>query len=310
MMCSWIFSLLYSNSNFAKFYGLFSLHRMFFSISSLTDCIFVSHQIASRCHGKGVACTCSVWYAAWKSLVWHCCHHYWASQSKSRFRTGESGNWHYGSPLNSTNWKIESTDLNIFAPHKKVWYVIYCITIRSIWRFFHFHIEYFLLQSMVLCIIFNCRDCIFVSRTVWYDRWKIFDHSSSEIWLVAVAFHFVVPAGFFYLYLLNCLYNVFASVSQRGTILPPTEADKRLIGFCLDWFISDQLSPFHRKTVPNPKRVQEIAFDIVFFFNLAVVKEVTIFFNNVIYLKYAFRSPVGPYIRSIWNRNISVFPNS
>ena len=119
MMCFWIYSLLYNNSNFAKFYGLFSLHRMFFSISSLTDCIFLSHQIASRCHGKGVACRCSVWYAACKSLVWHCCHHYWASQSKSRFRTGESGHWHYGSPLNSTNWKIESTDLNIFAPHKK-----------------------------------------------------------------------------------------------------------------------------------------------------------------------------------------------
>ena len=47
-----------------------------------------------------------------------------------------------------------------------------------------------------------------------------------------------------------------------------------------------------------------------FFFNLAVVKKVTIFFNNVMYLDDAFRSLVGPYIRSIWNRNISVFPNS
>ena len=79
----------------------------------------------------------------------------------------------------------------------------------------------FLLQLLILCIILNCRDCIFVSRIVWYDRWKIFDHSSSVIWLVAVAFNFVMPAGFLYLYLTNCLYNVFVSVSQRGTILPP-----------------------------------------------------------------------------------------
>ena len=47
------------------------------------------------------------------------------------------------------------------------------------------------------------------------------------------------------------------------------------------------------------KRIQEIAIDIVFFFNLAVVEKVTIFFNNVMYLDDAFRSPVGPYIRSI-----------
>ena len=43
-----------------------------------------------------------------------------------------------------------------------------------------------------------------------------------------------------------------------------TEADKKLIDFCLDWFISDQLSPLHRKTVPNVQRIQEIAVDIVF----------------------------------------------
>ena len=140
---------------------------------------------------------------------------------------------------------------------------------------------------MILCIIFSCRDCIFVSRNVWYERWKIFDHSSSEIWPVAVAFHFVMPAGFLYLYLINCLYNVFVSVSQRGSA---TEADKRLIYFGLDRFISDQLSPFHRKTVPDLQRIQEIAIDIVFFFNLVVVKKVTIFFNNVMYLDDAFRS--------------------
>ena len=74
---------------------------------------------------------------------------------------------------------------------------------------------------MILGIILNCRDCNFVSRTVSYDSWKIFAHSSYEIWLVAVAFHFVMPAGFLYLYLINCLYNVFVSVLQRGTILPP-----------------------------------------------------------------------------------------
>ena len=50
---------------------------------------------------------------------------------------------------------------------------------------------------------------------------KIFDHSSSEIWLDVVAFHFVMSAGFLHIYLMNCLYNVFVSVSQRGTILPP-----------------------------------------------------------------------------------------
>ena len=114
MICSWIFSLLYNNSNFAKFCGLFSLDRIFFSISSLTDKIFLSHLIASRSYGRGVACRCSVWYAACKSLVWHCCHHYWASQTKSRFQTDELGNWHYGNPLDSTNWKIESTDLKHF----------------------------------------------------------------------------------------------------------------------------------------------------------------------------------------------------
>ena len=57
-------------------------------------------------------------------------------------------------------------------------------------------------------------------------------------------------------------------------------------------------------------RIQEIAIDIVFFFNLVVVKKLTIFFNYVMYLDDAFRNPVGPYIRSIWNRNVSVFPNN
>ena len=79
----------------------------------------------------------------------------------------------------------------------------------------------FLLQLIILCIILNCRDCIFVSRNDWYDRRKIFGHSSSEIWTVAVAFHLVMPVGFLYLYLINCLYSVFVSISQRGTILPP-----------------------------------------------------------------------------------------
>ena len=74
----------------------------------------------------------------------------------------------------------------------------------------------FLLQLIILCIILNCRDCIFVSRNVWYGRWKIYDHSSSEIRPVAVAFYFVVPAGFLYWCLINCLYNVFVSISQRG----------------------------------------------------------------------------------------------
>ena len=118
-----------------------------------------------------------------------------------------------------------------------------------------------------------------------------------------------MPAGILYLYLINCLYNVFVSVSQRGTILPPRLTKGSLI-FVFDWFISDQLSPFHRKTMPDLKRIQEIASDIAFFFNLAVVKKVTIFFNNVMYLDAAFLSPVGPYIRSIENRNKSVFPNS
>ena len=87
----------------------------------------------------------------------------------------------------------------------------------------------FLLQLIILCIILNCRDCIFVSYIVWYDRWKIFDHSSSVIWLVAVAFHFVMPVGFWYSYLINCLYNEFVSVSQKGTILPPRLTNGSLI---------------------------------------------------------------------------------
>ena len=47
--------------------------------------------------------------------------------------------------------------------------------------------------------------------------------------------------------------------------------------------------------MPDLKRIQEIAIDIVFFFNLAVVEKVTIFFNNVMYLDDAFHRPVGPY---------------
>ena len=105
MICSWIFSLLYNNSNFAKFCGLFSLDRIFFSISSLTDSIFLSHQIASRCHGKGVACRCSVWYAACKSLVWHCCPHYWASQTKSVFGL--------------VSWEIDIPVTNLIPPVEK-----------------------------------------------------------------------------------------------------------------------------------------------------------------------------------------------
>ena len=125
-----------------------------------------------------------------------------------------------------------------------------------------------LLQLMILCIFLNYRDCIF-SRNVWYDCWIIFDHSSSEMWPVAVAFHLVMPARFLYLYLTNCLYNVLVSGSQRGTILPP------------------------RLTVPDLMRIHEIVVAIVFFFNLVVVKKVTNSLNNVMYLDDAFRSPVG-----------------
>ena len=46
MIYSWIFSLLYNNSNFANFCCLFSLDKIFFSISSLTDSIFL---IAPTC---------------------------------------------------------------------------------------------------------------------------------------------------------------------------------------------------------------------------------------------------------------------
>ena len=114
MICSWIFSLFYNNSNFSTFCGLFSLDRIFFQFQVWLIAYFLSHQIASRYHGKGVACRCSVWYAACKSLVWHCYPHYWASQTKSRFWTGELGNWHYGNQLGSASWKIESTDLKHF----------------------------------------------------------------------------------------------------------------------------------------------------------------------------------------------------
>ena len=64
MICSWIFSLLYNNSIFAKICGLFHLTEYSFQIQVWLIAYFLSHQIAYRCHGKGVACRCSVWYAA------------------------------------------------------------------------------------------------------------------------------------------------------------------------------------------------------------------------------------------------------
>ena len=162
---------------------------------------------------------------------------------------------------------------------------------------------------MILCIILNCRDCIFVSRNVWYDRWKIFDHSLSEIWPVAVAFHFVMPAGFLYLYLINCLYNVFVSVSQRGTNLPLRLTKGSFILALTGLFLISCRHSIGRLCLicREFKKLQLISY---FFFNLVVVKKVTVFFNNVMYLDDAFRIPVGPCIRSIWNRNVSVFPNN
>ena len=99
---------------FQSFAACFLLTEYSFQFQVWLIAYLLSHQIASRCHGKGVACRCSIWYAACKSLVWHCCPHYWASQTKSRFRTGELENWHYGNQLGSTSWKIESTDLKHF----------------------------------------------------------------------------------------------------------------------------------------------------------------------------------------------------
>ena len=162
---------------------------------------------------------------------------------------------------------------------------------------------------MILCIILNCRDCIFVSRNVWYDRWKIFDHSSSEFWPVAVAFHFVMPAGFLYLYVINGLYNVFVLVTQRGTNLPLRLTKGSFIFVLTGLFLISCRHSIGRLCLiwREFKKLQLISY-----FSLISLwlKKGTISFNDYMYLDDAFRSPVGPYIRSIWHRNVSVFPNS
>ena len=68
---------------------------------------------------------------------------------------------------------------------------------------------------------------------------------------------FCDAGSFLYLYLINCFISCVCFGITKGNY-SAIKADKRLIDFCLDWFISDQLSPFHRKTVSDLKRIQWI----------------------------------------------------
>ena len=63
--------------------------------------------------------------------------------------------------------------------------------------------------------------------------------------------------------------------------------------------------------MPDLKRVQEIAIDVVFFFNLHVVKKFTIFLNNVMYLDDALAAQLD-HIFGIFEivTYIYIFPNS
>ena len=114
-----------------SFVACFLLTKYSFQFRIWLIAYCLSQQTVSRFHGKDIACRCSVWYAACNSLLWHCCHHYWASQTKSRFRTGESGNWHYGNPLDYLfHQLIEKSSPQIWSQESGVVYSIVMIVHR------------------------------------------------------------------------------------------------------------------------------------------------------------------------------------
>ena len=113
---------------------------------------------------------------------------------------------------------------------------------------------------------------------------------------------------FLYLYLINCLYNVFVSVSQinKGELFCRRGWQKA------HWFLSWPVYFWSAVAIP----LEDCAWSEEssrncnwsrFVFNLAVVKKVTIFFNNVMYLDDAFRSLVGPYIHGLFEIVIYLF---
>ena len=76
-------------------------------------------------------------------------------------------------------------------------YTIYFIATGTHWCFFQFHIKTFLLQLIILSIIFNCKDCSFLSLQNWYGRLKISGHSSSGIRPGDIDCHFFMPSGYY-----------------------------------------------------------------------------------------------------------------
>ena len=117
--------------------------------------------------------------------------------SSFRYRTGQSGNQHCDNQLDSTNWKIESTDLAHFRTSRQS---VVCHLFRrntSILAFILFSYRMSFIAVNNTMYYLKLQRLYFVSRNVWYDRGKIFDHSSSEIGSVAVASHIVMPVGFF-----------------------------------------------------------------------------------------------------------------
>ena len=78
----------------------------------------------------------------------------------------------------------------------------------------------FLLQFIILCTILNCKDCSVVSLEHRYGLQKISGHSFSDIRPGITDCHLCMPAGFTYLFFMNCLYNIFVAAVTRGVGLP------------------------------------------------------------------------------------------
>ena len=85
---------------------------------------------------------------------------------------------------------------------------------------FNFISKSFLWQFIILCTIWNCKDCSVVSLKHRYCLRKISGHSYSDIRPGVTDCHFCMPAGFTYLFLMNWLYNIFVVAVTRGVGLP------------------------------------------------------------------------------------------
>ena len=96
--------------------------------------------------------------------------------------------------------------------------VIHFITVWTLRWCFYFHIEYFLLQLIILWTNLNWKDWSFVSRTTLNVLVKISAHSSSCLW--CVSFHLWTHVGVMHFLRRNMSCIHFVIMLDSKCILP------------------------------------------------------------------------------------------